>query len=114
VPYFVPTKFTAQRPMVEHKIGPASGFGLEFNAKLNLHKNVGIILLDAGMLFGGTKIPNRLDRSLMPTPACKATSFYSVRNFRITTARSTYSPMVYLAPTTRRSSGISAAIITQL
>ena len=35
-------------------------YGLEFNAKLNLHKNVGIILLDAGMLFGGTKIPNPL------------------------------------------------------
>jgi hypothetical protein len=35
-------------------------YGLEFNAKLNLHKNVGIILLDAGMLFGRTKIPSPL------------------------------------------------------
>jgi len=35
-------------------------YGLEFNAKLNLHKNVGIILLDAGMLYGRTKIPSPL------------------------------------------------------
>ena len=35
-------------------------YGLEFNVKANLHKNVGIILLDAGMLFGGTKIPSPL------------------------------------------------------
>src|SRR5216683_7770880 len=33
-------------------------YGLEFNAKLNLHKNLGIILLDAGMLYGRTKIPS--------------------------------------------------------
>ncbi len=35
-------------------------YGLEFNAKLNLHKNLGIILLDAGMLYGRTKIPSPL------------------------------------------------------
>ncbi len=35
-------------------------YGLEFNVKMNLHKNVGIILLDAGMLFGHTKIPSPL------------------------------------------------------
>ena len=35
-------------------------YGLEFSAKLNLHKNVGIILFDAGILFGGTKIPSPL------------------------------------------------------
>jgi hypothetical protein len=35
-------------------------YGLEFSAKLNLHKNVGIILLDAGILFGHTKIPSPL------------------------------------------------------
>jgi hypothetical protein len=35
-------------------------YGLEFNAKLNLHKNVGIILLDAGILYGRTKIPSPL------------------------------------------------------
>jgi hypothetical protein len=35
-------------------------YGLEFNVKMNLHKNLGIILLDAGMLFGGTKIPSPL------------------------------------------------------
>ncbi|HET8922117.1 MAG TPA: hypothetical protein VFN26_03870 [Candidatus Acidoferrum sp.] len=35
-------------------------YGLEFSAKLNLHKNVGIILLDAGILYGRTKIPSPL------------------------------------------------------
>ena len=35
-------------------------YGLEFNVKMNLHKNLGIILLDAGMLFGGTNIPSPL------------------------------------------------------
>ncbi len=35
-------------------------YGLEFNAKLNLRKNVGIILLDASMLYGRTKIPSPL------------------------------------------------------
>src|SRR6267143_1016306 len=35
-------------------------YGLEFNVKANLHKNLGIILLDAGMLFGHTKIPSPL------------------------------------------------------
>jgi hypothetical protein len=35
-------------------------YGLEFNVKMNLHKNLGIILLDAGMLFGHTKIPSPL------------------------------------------------------
>jgi len=35
-------------------------YGLEFNAKLNLHKNLGIILLDAGILYGRTKIPSPL------------------------------------------------------
>lgn len=35
-------------------------YGLEFNAKLNLHKNVGIILLDADILYGRTKIPSPL------------------------------------------------------
>ena len=35
-------------------------YGLEFNAKLNLHKNFGIILLDAGVLYGRTKIPSPL------------------------------------------------------
>lgn len=35
-------------------------YGLEFNAKLNLHKNFGVILLDAGMLYGRTKIPSPL------------------------------------------------------
>ena len=35
-------------------------YGLEFNVKMNLHKNLGIILLDAGTLFGHTKIPSPL------------------------------------------------------
>src|SRR5713226_3390025 len=35
-------------------------YGLEFNVKMNVHKNLGIILLDAGMLFGRTKIPSPL------------------------------------------------------
>src|SRR2546422_9679097 len=39
-------------------------YGLEFNEKMNLHKNVGIILLDAVMLFGGTKIPSPLESKM--------------------------------------------------
>jgi hypothetical protein len=35
-------------------------YGLDLNVKMNLHKNLGIILLDAGMLFGHTKIPSPL------------------------------------------------------
>lgn len=35
-------------------------YGLDLNVKMNLHKNVGIILLDAGMLFGHTKIRSPL------------------------------------------------------
>jgi hypothetical protein len=38
----------------------ADFYGLEFNIKPNLHKNVGTILLDAGMLYGHTKIPSPL------------------------------------------------------
>jgi hypothetical protein len=35
-------------------------YGLELNVKMNVHKNLGFILLDAGMLFGHTKIPSPL------------------------------------------------------
>jgi len=35
-------------------------YGLELSVKMNLHKNLGVILFDAGMLFGHTKIPSPL------------------------------------------------------